>query len=340
MSQAKKILVVGPSWVGDMVMAQSLFMVLKQQMPTALIDVLAPGWTIPLLDRMPEVNQGIEMIVGHGKLMINERKTVAKKLSLENYDQAILLPNSLKSALIPFWAGIPRRTGFLGEIRFFLVNDRIKLDKKQLTMTVQRFVSLGLPKDSVLPEKIPQPKLQISKASVEQSLNKYNINQPDKTLIALCPGAEYGPAKQWPLEHFASVANHYIEQGCHVWIFGSEKDVLAGQKINELTQQRCLDFTGKTSLSEAIDFMSLSSVVVSNDSGLMHVAAALDKHIIAIYGSSDPKFTPPLSDKSHILSLELSCSPCFKRECPLGHLECLKELMPSLVIEQIDESIV
>ena len=335
---AIKILVVGPSWVGDMVMAQSLFITLKQKSPDCVIDVLAPAWTFGLLERMPEVNRAVAMPLTHGQFGLSERLYLGKQLRSEHYDQAILLPNSWKSALIPFFANIPSRIGYVGECRWGLLNDARKLDKQQLTMTVQRFVALGLASSAPLPPVYPTPRLAISQAQQQAVIDKFKLTiaSPQATkILALCPGAEYGEAKRWPADYFAEVAQQKIAEGWQVWLFGSEKDQAVAAQINQIAQERCTDFTGRTSLAEAVDLLSLAQVVVSNDSGLMHVAAALDQPIIALYGSSDPCFTPPLNDKAEILSLRLSCSPCFQRVCPLGHTNCLIGIKPEQVLVKL-----
>jgi heptosyltransferase-2 len=329
-----KILVVGPSWVGDMVMAQSLFIALKNTHPNCQIDVLAPAWTLSLLERMPEVNKAIAMPLSRGRFGLVERIKLGFSLRPGNYDQAILLPNSWKSAIAPFFANIPVRTGYIGECRWGLLNDARKLDKNRLTMTVQRFVALGLPADTSMPPECPKPALTISKDRQQAVIDKFKLT-PAPEILALCPGAEYGPAKRWPIEHYAEVAKHKLDQGWQVWLFGSEKDKADSEQINKAALGLCTDFTGRTSLAEAVDLMSLANTVVSNDSGLMHVAAALDKKVIAIYGSSDPGFTPPLNDKAEIISLNLECAPCFKRDCPLGHTHCLTGIMPERVLEYI-----
>jgi len=329
-----KILVVGPSWVGDMVMAQSLFIALKKNHPDCRIDVLAPSWTLSLLERMPEVNKAIAMPLPRGKLGLMERIKLGLSLRPEGYDQAILLPNSWKSAIPPFFADIPVRTGYIGECRWGLLNDARKLDKNRLTMTVQRFVALGLPADASMPPECPKPALTISTDRQQAVIDKFGLT-PSTNILALCPGAEYGPAKRWPTEHYAEVARQKLDQGWQVWLFGSEKDKADSEQINKAVSGRCTDFTGRTSLAEAVDLMSLADTVVSNDSGLMHVAAALDKKVIAIYGSSDPGFTPPLNDKAEVISLNLDCAPCFKRDCPLGHSHCLTGITPDRVLESI-----
>lgn len=328
MSKPFKILVIGPSWVGDMVMAQSLFIALEQQHPDCVIDVLAPSWSLQLLQRMPEVNQAIAMPFGHGQFDLLGRIRFGQSLQIHQYDQAIVLPNSWKSALIPFFAKIPKRTGYIGEMRWGFINDARKLDKNLLTMTVQRFVALADVAEYAF------PKLVISSAQQQAVIETFSINQQQK-ILALCPGAEYGPAKRWPIEHFAAVASQIAAKGWQVWLMGSEKDQSVTEEINLQANQVCRDFAGKTSLAEAVDLMSLANVVVSNDSGLMHVAAALDKKLIALYGSSDPGFTPPLHADATIINLNLECSPCFKRECPLGHTQCLVGISPDQVIAAI-----
>ena len=338
-SSVEKILVLGPAWVGDMVLAQSLFTTLKQQNPNCQIDVAAPAWTLPLLERMPEVTKAIALPFKHGEFAFGERIRFGKSLRKAAYTQAIILTNSLKSAILPFAANIPRRTSFLGEMRYGLINDIRPLDKKKLPRTVDRFVTLGLAKKAELPSKSPNPKLIANQKSASTSLAKLGHAKPSQKVLGLCPGAEYGEAKRWPIEYYAEAAKAALDKGWEVWLFGSEKDVPYTKQIDQLTENRCLDLGGKTKLGEAIDLMDLCDTVISNDSGLMHVAAALDKNLIAIFGSSTPHHTPPMSDKSHIQYLGLPCSPCFERTCPLKnpdeHMQCLKKITPESVIDLI-----
>ncbi len=330
---AKKYLVVGPSWVGDMVMAQSLFIDIKEREPTAQIDVLAPAWTAAMVDRMPQVSTLVAGNFNHGKLSLGERFSLGRSLRKEAYSDAILLPNSLKSALVPAIAKIPKRTGFVGEQRWGLVNDIRKLDKQVLPMTVQRFVALGLPKSSdPRPlDTIHAPKLVVDEGEVStvRAKNELSVDSP---ILALCPGAEFGASKQWPTRYYAEVANHYLSQGWQVWLLGSDNDVRVCNEINSLTQKKSAVLAGRTTLPEAVDLISQASLAVSNDSGLMHIAAALQVPLVAVYGSTDPNHTPPLSANHAIARVDLECSPCFKRECPLQHLDCLNTLMPNLVL--------
>ena len=335
----EKILVLGPAWVGDMVLAQTLFTSLKQQNPNCQIDVAAPAWTLPLLDRMPEVTNAIALPFKHGEFAFWKRILFGRNLRVSNYTQAIILTNSFKSAILPFAANIPRRTSFLGEMRYGLINDIRPLDKVKLPRTVDRFVTLGLAKNVGFPNKLSNPKLIAKHENALATLAKIDHAKPSKKVLGLCPGAEYGEAKRWPVEYYAEAAKAALAKGWEVWIFGSEKDIPYTQKINQRTENQCLDLGGKTKLGEAIDLMDLCDTVISNDSGLMHVAAALDKNLIAIFGSSTPHHTPPMSDRSHIEYLGLPCSPCFERTCPLKnpheHMQCLKKITPESLIHLI-----
>lgn len=331
----EKILVLGPAWVGDMVLAQSLFKTLKANRPNCIIDVAAPAWTLPLLERMPEVTGKIALPFKHGELAFWQRLAFGKSLKQAGYTQAIILTNSFKSALLPWAAGIKKRTSFLGEMRYGLINDIRPLDKTTLKKTVERFVFLGLSTNETLPKIIPNPQLITDAQTAFVTLAKLGIQSSQGKILGLCPGAEYGEAKRWPAEYYAEVANDAVKKGWQVWLFGSDKDIPVTNQINQLTQNRCVDFGGKTKLGEAIDLMSLCDTVVSNDSGLMHVAAALDKKLVAIFGSSNPYHTPPMSEKAVIEYLSLSCSPCFQRECPLQHLNCLRQIQPDSVISNL-----
>jgi heptosyltransferase-2 len=335
LKMSKKILIVGPAWVGDMVMAQCLFKLLKQHDPQVIIDVLASAWSLPLLARMPEVSSAIVMPLGHGQLGLRERYRLGKQLRAHQYDQAIVLPNSFKSALVLWWAKIPRRTGWRGEMRYFVLNDVRRLDKARYPLMIERFMALGLEPDEPLRPDYPLPELQISADSQKAALAKHQITYPDSPVLALCPGAEFGPAKQWPAEYYAEVARKKLQEGWQVWIFGSPKDNAIAEKILQMTEQRSLNLAGKTQLEEAVDLLSLATVVVSNDSGLMHIGAALRKPLVAIYGATSPAFTPPLHKEAKILSLKLECQPCFQRTCPLKHHRCMRELMPDSVLDAI-----
>lgn len=319
-----------------MVMTQSLFKMIKAIDPQTVIDVLAPDWSRPLLERMPEVRKAHAMPLGHGKLGLRERYAIAQTLKPYHYDQAILVPNSWKSALIPWWANIPTRTGFLGECRFGLLNDFRILDKKRFPKMVDRLVYLAHSKKTVMMPSAPIPCLEIDPVSREAAVSKFALQEAiARPVLALCPGAEFGASKRWPEKYYAEVALAKQKEGWSVWIFGSKNDKPVAACIQEKTNHQCIDLTGRTNLAEAIDLLSLATSVISNDSGLMHVAAALQKPMVAVYGSTDPGYTPPLGAGSKVVRLSLPCSPCFKRECPLKHHHCMEELHPPLVLDAL-----
>ncbi len=333
-SQADKILVVGPAWVGDMVMAQVVFKAIKQQSPHCQLDVIAPAWSLALCQRMPEVNALIPLPCQHGEWGWAKRRALGKQLEKSNYTQAYVLPNSWKSALIPFWAKIPRRIGWLGEMRLGLLNHWQRLEKSKHPFMIQRFAALAQQFQPTAVADIAIPQLLCRDTDQQALIHEHQLDL-DKPVLVLAPGAEFGPAKIWPAAYFAEVANVYLSQGWQVWLLGSPNDREAGQTISSLTQDQCINFIGKTTLAAAIDLLSLSQAVVCNDSGMMHIAAALGKTVVAVFGSTSPQFTPPLGDRAQVLQLKLACQPCFQRTCRYDHYNCLKQLKPQQVLSAL-----
>ena len=315
-----------------MVMAQSLFKVLKTRDPDCVLDVLAPEWSLPIVARMPEIRNGIASETAHGEVGLAKRRRIAADLRATGYEHAIVMPRSFKSALIPWFAKIPTRSGFRGETRYVLINDIRPFDRDVLNQTVKRFVALGVDAGEALPDSLPDPSLSVSEENQGRAISNLGLSI-DRPVIAMMPGAEYGPAKSWPHEYFTHLAAMLEEAGYAVWVFGSDKDAPAGDAIS--SGSRALNLCGKTTLEEVIDLLAVCEQAVSNDSGLMHIAAAVGIHVHGIYGSSSSKFTPPLTKSREIHELGLDCSPCFKRECPLGHLKCLKDLEPKSICEKI-----
>ena len=317
-------------------MMQPLLMRLRERYPGCVIDVLAPAWSAPLLARMPEIRHAIDSPFAHGRFDLAARWRVGRHLAGEAYDQAIVLPNSWKSALPTFFAGITQRTGFSGEARIGLLNDRRVLDEVALPQLVQRYAHLADPPGSPTAPSLPQPRLASTPA--QQAAARQALGLPGNTApVVFCPGAEYGPAKRWPARHFASLADHFATRAIPVWLVGSTKDATVGDQISELSRGAARNLCGLTNLEQAIDLIAGARLVVSNDSGLMHVAAALDRPLAALYGSSSPTYTPPLSPRARIVTLGLDCSPCFKRECPFGHLRCLEDLSPEKVLAALQD---
>jgi lipopolysaccharide heptosyltransferase II len=337
-SARAKVLVVGPSWVGDMVMAQALYRVLAARVPPPEIHVLAPPWSLPLITRMPEVARAIELAAGHGELKLALRRSLGRSLRAERYTEAIVLPRSFKAALVPWFARIPKRTGFRGEWRYGLLNDVRELDRDRLDQTVKRFVALGLPANAAPPSELPgewRPRLRVDDANLARLRREHGLG--DEPLVALMPGAEYGPAKRWPAPSFAALARSLAQAGRSVLLLGSAKERELGEEIRvAAASERVRNLCGATTLGDVVDLLAASDAAVSNDSGLLHVAAAAGTHVVAIYGSSSPAFTPPLTAHAAIVYRGIECSPCFARECPLGHLRCLREIEPRDVLKTVD----
>jgi heptosyltransferase-2 len=339
-----RILIIAPNWIGDAVMSQPLLANLKTIYPRCQIDVLASPWVAPIYRACTEVNQVLEAKLEHQQLQWGLRKQLAKQLEKNQYDSSYVLPNSFKSALIPWLANIPCRVGYRGEMRFGLIN--IALDnpsKLNRPPMASHYLALGNALNS--PQKIDtsypvDPKLNIStiaKQSVSIKLQDASI--PVKSIYVLCPGAEYGITKRWPTEHFTNLAQQLIsnEPDTHVILLGSKGDHILGEGITAQAKNisQIHNWCGNTSLDEAIALIGMSKALVSNDSGLMHIGAALKVPQVAIFGSSDPHHTPPLSDKAKVIWLNLPCSPCHQRECPLGHLKCLQDILPETVLRTI-----
>jgi heptosyltransferase-2 len=303
-----RTLVVAPNWIGDALMAQPLLARLE-----GTIDVVAPPWVAPVMRRMPEVSEVIEAPLRHGALQLGERWRLARALKARAYQRAFVLPNSWKSALVPFFAGIPERVGYVGELRHGLLTRRKKNEGAPMP---RHYAALAGP----VAAELPRPRLEVSANEIVEVCERFGIEEP---YVALCPGAEYGPAKRWP--YFRELA----ERLPSVVVLGSAQDAQSGAAL------RGRNLIGKTSLDDAIRLIAGAVAVVSNDSGLMHVAAALGRPQVALFGSSSPQHTPPANERARVLWLRLECSPCFERECPLGHFRCMKEITVDQVLASL-----
>ena len=331
-----KVLICAPAWLGDMVMTHSLIQVLSRR--GYEVHVLAPLWNVALLECMPEVTKRMELPITHGELKLKCRYQLGQQLRQESYAQAIVCQNSFKSALIPYFARIPRRTGWLREGRSLLLNDGRKLHPASLPLMVQRYVALAYDKEEVWDiHQIPYPRLQVQAINIAAILDKYHVTATPK-ILALSPGAAFGSTKQWPSEYYAKVAIQKIAEGWQIWLFGSAQDQAITQNIMQLTQQQCINLAGQLSLFETASLIAKATVFVGNDSGLLHVAAALGIPVIGIYGSTSPEFTPPLSHHARVLALtDLACRPCFQRNCQYGHLQCLWGIKPDQILAVLNE---
>jgi heptosyltransferase-2 len=335
-----RILVIAPNWIGDAVMSQPLLAAIKASDPHAVIDVLATPWVAPVYRACSEVTELIEADLRHGQLQWGLRRALAAQIKKRDYASCYVLPNSFKSALIPWLANIPVRIGYQGELRRFLLTEtKANSPKTQRIPMVEHYANLCTPSGNLNTTSNP-PYLEPMASAVESARTRLQAAgiQTD-ALVVLCPGAEYGPSKRWPATHFAALAQSILKEKptASVVLLGSPSDRVIGDAIVSKTdsQSRIFNWCGATSLDEAIAIISLCSKVVSNDSGLMHIAAALQVPQVAIFGSSDPNHTPPNSVKATVISLHLPCSPCHQRECPLGHLNCLNQISTDQVFAAI-----
>ncbi len=317
-----RVLVVAPNWIGDALMAQPLLARLHEKVPGLRIEVLAPPWVAPVARRMPEVREVLDAPLRHGPLQLRERWRLGRELKGRAYDQAIVLPNSWKAALVPFFADIPLRSGYVGESRYGLLNllYRAPPGKDRPDMRLH-YARLADAPGAAAPTPLPAPGLRVAAEEIERVQQKFGLAGP---YVALCPGAEYGPAKRWP--YFADLA---ARLGMPAVVLGSASDAQAAQGIAGT------NLVGRTSLDEAIALIAGAHAVVSNDSGLMHVAAALGRPQVALFGSSSPEHTPPASAAARVIWLHIECSPCYQRECPLGHFRCMKEIDVGMVLERL-----
>jgi len=325
---AERILIVAPSWVGDAILSEPLVAVLREPLEEPIVDVLAPPWCAPVYARMRGIARMIESPFDHGELGLRRRRALARELKAIGYTRAFVLPNSFKSAIIPWLARIPRRIGYAAEARGPLLTDARRLDRSTLPRLVDRFVSLAVPRGRLVPTP-PAPVLVPDSANANAAMRELGL-ATRRPIAILCPGAEYGPAKRWPTEHFIALSQRLLDAGYAVWLLGSANDQPATAPI-AAGVRGVRDLTGRTDLGTAIDLLSLATVIVSNDSGLMHAGAAVGRPLVALFGSSSSVYTPPLSPLARVARIEIACSPCFKRECPLGHFRCMRELKPSIV---------
>ncbi|VFP80676.1 lipopolysaccharide heptosyltransferase II [Candidatus Erwinia haradaeae] len=338
-----KILVIGPSWIGDMMMSQSLYRTLKSQNPNIMIDVMAPAWCHPLLSRMPEVNEALLLPVGHNIVALPMRWRLGQMLRKKNYDQAFVLPGSLKSALIPFFAKIPHRIGWRGEMRYGLLNDMRILNNTDFPLMVQRYIALCYHRSRIsssrdLPKPLYMPALKVQEKEKEIALYTFKIHSK-RPIIGFCPGAESNPLKKWPHYHYAQLAEFLIKNGYQILLLGSTKDFITGERIllnlSQEIKNHSYNLIGRTDLKQAVVLLSCCHTVISNDSGLMHVAAALDRPLIALYGPSNPSFTPPLSKKSKIISLVSNCDSLQKRNAHEEYHPSLIKITPERVMMEL-----
>ena len=334
-----KILIISPAWIGDAIMAQSLYKILKHGRPECRLEVLAPSWTLPVLSRMPEVADALLSPFNHGELRLRERFHLAQEMTGSNYDQAIILTNSFKSALVPFFARIPIRTSWLGEFRYGLINDIRDDSLRYERLMIERFAALAPGGELISKDEIPFPCLDSDDRNIASLSEKTQIDFCRET-ITFCPGAEFGIAKRWPTYHFSVVIDHYLKLGWNTIILGSDKDSEVAAEIKKTLcekQTNLFDLTGKTSILDALDILSISKLVLTNDSGLMHISAAVGAPMLALYGPTSPTYTPPLSDSARLIKKFNGFSKKRVGDRADGYDKSLFEISPEEVIQRLND---
>jgi heptosyltransferase-2 len=332
-----RTLVISPNWIGDAVMAQPLLQRLKAQHPERPIDVLAPPSVAPVWRAVAEVDTVFETPFRHRALQLRERWKFAQVLRARGYLDAYVLPNTLKDALTPWLAGVKRRVGYKGEMRYGLVNV-MHLDDTPRRPMVPFYAALALAPEAS-PAPAPRPRLRVPDERSEAACARHGVDA-GRPLVVFAPGAEFGPAKRWPPRHFGALAQAILAQhgDAQIALLGSPKDrgtcdaVLAHAGAAGAAMR---NLAGRTQLDEAIALIARAGAVVANDSGLLHVASGLNRPVVALYGPTDPEHAPPFSDMARALSLRLDCSPCRQRACPLGHHHCMEQMEASLVWKEL-----
>lgn len=332
-----RTLVISPNWIGDAVMAQPLLRLLHEKHPERPIDVLAPAWVAPVWRAMREADTVLEAPFRHGALQLRERREYAQMLRQRGYADAYVLPNTLKFALIPWLAGIPKRVGYKGEMRYGLLNEihHDNRDKPRPMVSFYAALANAPTPDVPVPSALPRPSLSVSEEKIAQVMSRIGLHM-DRPLVLFAPGAEFGSAKRWPTSHFAELAKtiRHERNDVQIALMGSGKDKDVCDEI-AVSVPGVRNLAGVTVLDEAVALIAQASAMVSNDSGLLHIASALNRPIVAIYGPTDPLHAPPFSDVAKSLYLGLECAPCRQRECPLGHHRCMREISAGMVWEPL-----
>ncbi|OWW18982.1 lipopolysaccharide heptosyltransferase II [Noviherbaspirillum denitrificans] len=337
----RRTLIISPNWIGDAVMAQPLLRLLRDRHPEYPIDVLAPAWVAPVWRAMREVDSVLEAPFRHGALQLRERREYAAMLAGRGYSEAYVLPNTLKFALIPWLAGIPKRVGYKGEMRYGLLNVIHHDNRDKPRPMVSFYAALANPpaRDVPPPSALPKPALYVSEERMAEVALHLGLSMK-LPLVLFAPGAEFGSAKRWPTSHFAELAKAIRSERSDVQIalMGSAKDKEVCEEIVALVPG-VRNLAGVTKLDEAVALIAAANAVVSNDSGLLHIASALNRPIVAIYGPTDPLHAPPFSDVAKSIFLGIECSPCRERECPLDHHRCMKDISAEMVWQPLREMI-
>ncbi len=327
-TDTRPILIVPYMWIGDFVRCHSVVKVLRQRFPNRPVDVLATTLCAPLADYMPGVRQAIVVDLPRSRLALSQQNALARRLKQENYGMALTMPRTWKAALAPFLAGIPERVGFAGEGRFVLLND-VRFGEKKLPRMVDRCAMLALPRGATQPPDWPLPELQVPASEIAAWRIRRGLTE-DRPIVTLAPGA-VGPSKRWTTEGYAELAKRMRDDGAYVWVLGGPGEKEIATEI--AAKGGALDLTG-TDLRDAVIALAAASVAISNDSGLLHVAAAAGARSIGIFGPTSPWHWAPLNPLAAVIETtsELPCRPCHKPVCRLAHHRCMRDIAADQVL--------
>ncbi len=332
------ILIVPWMWIGDFVRCHSVVRLLHERFPDRPVDMLTTPLCAPLLDYMPGVRRGVVVDLPRKRLAFGQHKALAKRLAAERYVHALIMPSTWKSALAPLLAGIPKRTGFIGEIRYGLLND-IRYGEKRLPRMIDRCGALALPRNANPPSEWPKPQLVVPEAAAAKWRANNGLPYNERPVVALAPGA-VGSGKRWPVGHYAELAKKLIAQGSAVWVLGGPAETEMAREIVRRAGDHARDLTSND-LRNAILAFKCASVAVSNDSGLMHVAAAIGTPTVAIFGPTSPYHWQPLNPLAAVVETktDVPCRPCHEPVCRLGHHRCMIEISPNQVLAEVQRAL-
>jgi heptosyltransferase-2 len=322
------ILIVPYMWIGDFVRCHTVIQLLRARFPDRPVDMLTTTLCAPLTDYMPGLRQAIVADLPRKSLALAQQRTLAARLKEEGYGTALIMPRTWKAALAPFFAGIPERTGFIGEARFFLLND-LRFGERGLRRMVDRCAALALPPGAALPAQLPVPQLKVPPAEIAAWRGRRGLAVESRPVVALAPGA-VGPSKRWPSASYAALTRHLLADGFAVWVLGGPDEKPLTAEIVADTDAR--DLTG-SDLRDAILALASAAAAVSNDSGLLHVSAALGTPSIGIFGPTSPWHWAPLNPLAATMETKsvLDCRPCHQPTCRLGHHRCMRDIDPDEV---------
>jgi len=332
------ILLVPYMWIGDFVRCHSVVQLLRQRFPDRPVDVLTTTLCAPLLDYMPGVRKGIVWDLPRKRLALPEHRALAARLASEGYGSALVMPRTWKSALAPFLASIPERTGFAGEVRFGLLND-LRFGEKRLPRMIDRCGALALPRNAPLPAEWPKPRLDVPADAAARWRAERGLPDDGRPVVAFAPGA-VGPSKRWPATYFGELARALTDRGLSIWVLGSPAEAPLAAEIVIAAGPHALDLTS-TDLRNAILALRVAGAAVSNDSGLVHVSAAIGTPTIGIFGPTSPWHWAPLNPLAATIETltDVPCRPCHKPTCRMSHHRCMRDIPSTQVLTEVQRAL-